>query len=148
MCAKERNRIATSNLERERLKAGYGEYEANDRDRVVSASSFNPSKIPDLLFESNTAAHGYPYSFRMHLVVLAFAVDSYPGVGVMLSLGKSLLTRMLWIDPRHAEEHQARSSGAVVCLGRGPATVQGGIPTSGGRVNGKWRAHHMTGLFQ
>ncbi|KAI9041038.1 mitochondrial 54S ribosomal protein uL29m [Aspergillus affinis] len=35
VCAKERNRIATSNLERERLKAGYGEYEANDRDRVI-----------------------------------------------------------------------------------------------------------------
>ncbi|RAK72334.1 mitochondrial 54S ribosomal protein uL29m [Aspergillus fijiensis CBS 313.89] len=35
VCVKERNRIATSNLERERLKAGYGEYEANERDRVV-----------------------------------------------------------------------------------------------------------------
>lgn len=36
VCVKERNRIATSNLERERLKAGYGEYEASERDRVVS----------------------------------------------------------------------------------------------------------------
>ncbi|KAJ9302145.1 hypothetical protein DTO271G3_1011 [Paecilomyces variotii] len=35
VCVKERNRIATSNLERKRLKAGYGEYEANDRDRVI-----------------------------------------------------------------------------------------------------------------
>ncbi|OJJ46743.1 hypothetical protein ASPZODRAFT_16495 [Penicilliopsis zonata CBS 506.65] len=35
VCAKERNRIATSNLERERLKAGYGEYEANSRDRAI-----------------------------------------------------------------------------------------------------------------
>lgn len=32
---KERNRIATSNVERERLKAGYGEAELQERDRVV-----------------------------------------------------------------------------------------------------------------
>ena len=36
VCIKERNRIATSNMERERLKAGYGEYEAEERERVVS----------------------------------------------------------------------------------------------------------------
>ncbi|PYH45150.1 mitochondrial 54S ribosomal protein uL29m [Aspergillus saccharolyticus JOP 1030-1] len=35
VCVKERNRIATSNLERERLKAGYGEYEATERERIV-----------------------------------------------------------------------------------------------------------------
>ncbi|KAE8146089.1 mitochondrial 39-S ribosomal protein L47 (MRP-L47)-domain-containing protein [Aspergillus avenaceus] len=35
VCAKERNRLATSNLERQRLKAGYGEWEVNERDRVV-----------------------------------------------------------------------------------------------------------------
>ena len=38
VCIKERNRIATSNMERERLKAGYGEYEAEERERVVSFS--------------------------------------------------------------------------------------------------------------
>lgn len=36
VCAKERNRIATSDLERKRLKAGYGEFEASERDKVVS----------------------------------------------------------------------------------------------------------------
>ena len=36
VCVKERNRIATTNLERERLKAGFGAHEANERDRVVS----------------------------------------------------------------------------------------------------------------
>lgn len=36
VCVKERNRIATSNLERERLKAGYGEWESSERERVVS----------------------------------------------------------------------------------------------------------------
>lgn len=36
VCVKERNRIATSNLERQRLKAGYGEYESEERERVVS----------------------------------------------------------------------------------------------------------------
>lgn len=35
VCVKERNRIATTNLERARVAAGYGEYEANERDRVV-----------------------------------------------------------------------------------------------------------------
>ncbi|THC97777.1 hypothetical protein EYZ11_002759 [Aspergillus tanneri] len=35
VCVKERNRIATSNLERQRLKAGYGEWEASDRDRAI-----------------------------------------------------------------------------------------------------------------
>lgn len=36
VCVKERNRIATSNLERQRVKAGYGEYESEERERVVS----------------------------------------------------------------------------------------------------------------
>jgi hypothetical protein len=37
VCIKERNRIATSNLERDRLKAGYGEHEAGGRDKTVSS---------------------------------------------------------------------------------------------------------------
>lgn len=36
-CVKERNRIATSSLERQRLKAGYGAYEAGERDHAVSS---------------------------------------------------------------------------------------------------------------
>lgn len=36
VCVKERNRIATTNLERERMKAGFGAHEANERDRAVS----------------------------------------------------------------------------------------------------------------
>ncbi|KAL4986363.1 54S ribosomal protein L4, mitochondrial [Aspergillus falconensis] len=35
VCLKEKNRIATSNLERKRLKAGYGEWEANQRLRTI-----------------------------------------------------------------------------------------------------------------
>lgn len=38
VCVKERNRISTSNRERERLKAGYGEAELQDRDKVVRAT--------------------------------------------------------------------------------------------------------------
>lgn len=38
VCIKERNRIATSNMERDRLKAGYGEHEAEGRDKTVSSS--------------------------------------------------------------------------------------------------------------
>lgn len=37
VCVKERNRIATSQLERQRLKAGYGEWELDNRDRTVSS---------------------------------------------------------------------------------------------------------------
>ncbi|EEQ29320.1 54S ribosomal protein L4 mitochondrial [Microsporum canis] len=41
VCVKERNRIATSNYERERLKAGYGEYEAGNRDKTVMVTQNN-----------------------------------------------------------------------------------------------------------
>ena len=40
VCIKERNRIATSNMERDRLKAGYGEHEAEGRDKTVSSLLF------------------------------------------------------------------------------------------------------------
>lgn len=36
VCVKERNRISTESYERNRLEAGYGEYEAKARDVVVS----------------------------------------------------------------------------------------------------------------
>ncbi|KAH8804843.1 54S ribosomal protein L4, mitochondrial [Xylogone sp. PMI_703] len=35
VCAKERNRIATESYERQRLEAGYGDYEAEERDKAV-----------------------------------------------------------------------------------------------------------------
>lgn len=35
VCVKERNRLATEKFERERVEAGYGEYEALERDRAV-----------------------------------------------------------------------------------------------------------------
>lgn len=39
VCVKERNRIATSNMERSRLKAGFGDHESNQRDEAVSPIS-------------------------------------------------------------------------------------------------------------
>lgn len=45
VCVKERNRIATSNLERSRLKAGFGDHEANQRDDAVSLFFFNSSAL-------------------------------------------------------------------------------------------------------
>lgn len=39
VCVKERNRIATSNMERSRLKAGFGDHESNERDDAVSPTS-------------------------------------------------------------------------------------------------------------
>lgn len=38
VCVKERNKIATQEYERQRVKAGYGEHEADGRDRVVRAT--------------------------------------------------------------------------------------------------------------
>ncbi|PGH12880.1 54S ribosomal protein L4, mitochondrial [Helicocarpus griseus UAMH5409] len=35
LCVKERNRIATANYERQRLQAGFGEFESDDRDKTV-----------------------------------------------------------------------------------------------------------------
>ncbi|KAI9761093.1 MAG: Rab GDP dissociation inhibitor beta [Chaenotheca gracillima] len=35
VCVKERNRLATENFERQRLKAGYGDFEAEERDMAV-----------------------------------------------------------------------------------------------------------------
>lgn len=44
VCAKERNRLATESHERRRLKAGYGDHEAKDRDKTVGLSqdTFQP----------------------------------------------------------------------------------------------------------
>lgn len=36
VCVRERNRIATSDFERERIQAGYGGFESQERDKVVS----------------------------------------------------------------------------------------------------------------
>jgi len=36
VCVKERNRVATSSKERERINAGYGKFEADERDAAVS----------------------------------------------------------------------------------------------------------------
>jgi large subunit ribosomal protein L47 len=37
VCVKERNRLATEKYERERLKAGYGDFESKKRDAMVSS---------------------------------------------------------------------------------------------------------------
>lgn len=55
VCVKERNRIATSNLERQRLKAGYGEWEASERDRTVSFSFLSESRPPYFLLPCKLA---------------------------------------------------------------------------------------------
>ncbi|KAL5336227.1 mitochondrial 39-S ribosomal protein L47 (MRP-L47)-domain-containing protein [Aspergillus crustosus] len=41
VCIKERNRIATSNQERKRLKAGYGEWEAGQRTKTIRMTQWN-----------------------------------------------------------------------------------------------------------
>lgn len=46
VCVRERNRIATSDFERERIQAGYGGFESQERDKVVS---FSPGCISRLV---------------------------------------------------------------------------------------------------
>lgn len=48
VCVKERNRIATNEFERQRLKAGYGEYESEQRDTEVR---FTMTRIKEVLTE-------------------------------------------------------------------------------------------------
>ncbi|KAJ5372811.1 Ribosomal protein L47 mitochondrial [Penicillium concentricum] len=38
VCVRERNRIVTSDFERERIQAGYGQYESQERDKVVRST--------------------------------------------------------------------------------------------------------------
>lgn len=45
VCAKERNRLATESHERRRLKAGYGDHEAKDRDKTVGLSQYTFQSI-------------------------------------------------------------------------------------------------------
>ena len=60
---KERNRIATSNMERERLKAGYGEAECLERDRVVS--TMNNSHVPfPILMQCEIIGSVYPEMYQ------------------------------------------------------------------------------------
>lgn len=58
VCVKERNRISTSNYERERLKPGYGDHEAQARDRAVSQTPKSPVLGATFLFGS--AYGNYP----------------------------------------------------------------------------------------
>jgi large subunit ribosomal protein L47 len=48
VCVKERNRIATSNMERSRLKAGFGDHESNQRDDAVSPTFTYPFWCPGI----------------------------------------------------------------------------------------------------
>ncbi|KAJ5274201.1 hypothetical protein N7505_002746, partial [Penicillium chrysogenum] len=41
VCVRERNRIATSDLERERIQAGYGGFESQERDKVIRSTMRN-----------------------------------------------------------------------------------------------------------
>ena len=43
VCVKERNRLATSDHERERLKAGHGAYESQERNKIVR--DLQPTKL-------------------------------------------------------------------------------------------------------
>lgn len=38
ICCKERNRLATEAIERDRIQAGYGQYEADERDKTVCST--------------------------------------------------------------------------------------------------------------
>lgn len=46
VCVKERNRLATESHERRRLKAGYGDHEAKDRDKTAGLTNDTFQFIP------------------------------------------------------------------------------------------------------
>lgn len=49
VCVKERNRIATEKYERERVKAGYGDYEGQEREKAVRHSPRSAFYTRDIL---------------------------------------------------------------------------------------------------
>ena len=48
VCVKERNRLATESHERERVKAGYGRYESEEREKIVGFGRSRSSRIESL----------------------------------------------------------------------------------------------------
>ena len=50
VCIKERNRIATAKKERDRVFAGYGDFESESRDREVSSAKSLHPWIRDFLY--------------------------------------------------------------------------------------------------
>ncbi|KAJ5334094.1 Ribosomal protein L47 mitochondrial [Penicillium brevicompactum] len=45
VCVRERNRIVTSDLERTRVRAGYGDYESQERDKVILSTMKNMKHV-------------------------------------------------------------------------------------------------------
>lgn len=62
ICVKERNRLATEKIERHRLKAGYGDYENEERDKVVQETM---KAILDTLAERQQA-YNEAYELAKH----------------------------------------------------------------------------------
>jgi large subunit ribosomal protein L47 len=52
VCVKERNRLATEKITRQRVQAGYGDLENNERDKVIQKSM---KAVIDVLVERNNA---------------------------------------------------------------------------------------------
>lgn len=54
VCVRERNRLATSNYERNRLKAGYGDFEAENREKTVSSDPPLPPLVSSIYFHDDS----------------------------------------------------------------------------------------------
>lgn len=111
VCVKERNRIATSAMERQRLKAGYGEYEASERDHAVSCDIPTDVRAPLVC-----CFHYYPIPF---LAQLKFAPEIWDTIFVRLesshvgSIGYLVMFDIANISPSrtdhcHTKGHKAR----------------------------------------
>lgn len=66
---KERNRIASSTYERQRIKAGYGDHEANERDRAVSVNDIYLHGLRALFATAEVSAL-YPQNPQYTCVVI------------------------------------------------------------------------------
>ncbi len=66
VCVKERNWLHTQNHERERLKAGYGQYEENDRYRAVCLPTCDPGKTcNEFLHRQILGRHADPWVYKI-----------------------------------------------------------------------------------
>jgi hypothetical protein len=94
VCVRERNRIMTSDMERIRLKPGYGEYESGQRDAAVSFALAFTITLPCSLGELETIA--------IHSHVYTFDWLSSTNIHGCTTLTDNLVS----LDSEHHEEHE------------------------------------------
>jgi hypothetical protein len=94
VCVRERNRIMTSDMERTRLKPGYGEYESEQRDAAVCFA---------LLLQHIPCLPGSLETIPIH--PCAYTSDWLLSINVSECM--TLADNSVFLDSKHHEEHEA-----------------------------------------